>query len=51
MIGRNFRVSGELANTDVVMNRTFWLGVYPGLSTEQLDYIVERLEEFLGVSF
>ena len=51
MIGRNFRVSGELANTDVVMNQTFWLGVYPGLKTEQLDYIAERLEEFLGVNF
>jgi len=51
MIGRNFRISGELTNTDVVMNQTFWLGVYPGLKTEQLDYIVERLEEFLGVNF
>jgi CDP-6-deoxy-D-xylo-4-hexulose-3-dehydrase len=51
MIGRNFRVSGELTNTDVVMNQTFWLGVYPGLKSEQLDYIAERLEEFLGVNF
>ena len=51
MIGRNFRVSGELTNTDVVMNQTFWLGVYPGLKTEQLDYIAEHLEEFLGVNF
>lgn len=51
MIGRNFRVSGELTNTDVVMNQTFWLGVYPGLKTEHLDYIAERLEEFLGVNF
>ena len=51
MIGRNFRVSGELTNTDIVMNQTFWLGVYPGLKTEHLDYIAERLEEFLGVSF
>lgn len=51
MIGQNFRVSGELTHTDVVMNQTFWLGVYPGLQTEQLDFIVEKLEEFLGVSF
>jgi CDP-6-deoxy-D-xylo-4-hexulose-3-dehydrase len=51
MIGRNFRVSGELTNTDVVMNQTFWLGVYPGLKNEHLDYIAERLEEFLGVNF
>ncbi len=51
MIGRNFRVSGDLKNTDVVMNQTFWLGVFPALTTEHLDYIAEKLEEFLGVGF
>ena len=51
MIGRNFRVSGELANTDTVMNQTFWLGVWPGLTTQQLDYVVDKLEEFFGLNF
>ena len=51
MIGRNFRVSGSLANTDVVMNQTFWLGVWPGLTTQQLDYVVDKLEEFFGLNF
>ena len=51
MIGRNFRVSGELTNTDIVMNRTFWLGVWPGLTTQQLDYVVDKLEEFFGLNF
>jgi CDP-6-deoxy-D-xylo-4-hexulose-3-dehydrase len=51
MIGKNFRISGELSNTDVVMTQTFWLGVYPGLKNEQLDYISGRLEEFFGVNF
>jgi CDP-6-deoxy-D-xylo-4-hexulose-3-dehydrase len=51
MIGRNFRVSGKLTNTDTVMNQTFWLGVWPGLTTQQLDYVVEKLEEFFGLNF
>jgi CDP-6-deoxy-D-xylo-4-hexulose-3-dehydrase len=33
------------------MNQTFWLGVFPALETVHLDYIVEKLEEFFGVSF
>jgi CDP-6-deoxy-D-xylo-4-hexulose-3-dehydrase len=51
MIGQTFRVSGELTNTDIVMNQTFWLGVYPGLGEPHLDFIAEKIEEFLGVSF
>ncbi|MES9874664.1 MAG: lipopolysaccharide biosynthesis protein RfbH [Candidatus Sedimenticola sp. 6PFRAG7] len=51
MEGRSYRVSGELTNTEIVMNQTFWLGVFPGLHIEHLDYIVDKLEEFLGVSF
>ncbi len=51
MLGRNFRISGNLVNTDIVMNQTFWLGVYPGLSNDHLSYVVDRLEEFFGVSF
>ena len=51
MIGRNFRVSGMLTNTDVVMNQTFWLGTFPGLGEPQLDYIAEKLEEFFGLNF
>jgi CDP-6-deoxy-D-xylo-4-hexulose-3-dehydrase len=51
MLGRNFRVSGELKNTDIVMTQTFWLGVFPGLTREHLDFIVDKLEDFFGVSF
>ena len=51
MAGRNFRVSGELTNTDIVMKQTFWLGTFPGLEEEHLDYIAEKLEEFFGVNF
>lgn len=51
MIGQNYRVSGDLKNTDIVMKQTFWLGVFPGLTSDHLDYVAGRLEEFLGVSF
>jgi hypothetical protein len=47
MIGRNFRVSGTLDNTDVVMNQTFWLGTFPALEQPQLDYIAQRLDDLL----
>lgn len=51
MIGRNYRVSGELTNTDIVMNNTFWIGVQPALTEEMLDYSVTKLENYLGVNF
>jgi CDP-6-deoxy-D-xylo-4-hexulose-3-dehydrase len=51
MIGRNYRVSGELTNTDIIMNDTFWIGVYPGLTESHLDYVGEKIEQHFGVGF
>jgi len=51
MIGRNYRVSGDLTNTDRIMHDTFWIGVYPGLTREMLDFAVDKLESFFGVNF
>ena len=48
---RNYRVVGELTNTDRIMNQTFWIGIYPGLGHDHLDYVIARFEEFFGVSF
>ena len=44
-------VVGELSNTDITINQTFWIGVYPGLDKEHLDYISEKIEEFFGIGF
>ena len=42
------RVSGELVNSDRVMNDTFFIGVYPGLTSEMLDYVIESVEQFFA---
>ncbi len=41
--GRHFRISGELRNTDTIMNQTFWVGVYPALTNDMLDYMADRI--------
>ncbi len=41
------RIYGELINTDKVMNDTFWIGVWPGLSLDMLDYVIECLRNVL----
>jgi len=41
-----YRVCGSLKNTDNVMNNLFWVGVYPGLTIEMLDYMITVFEKF-----
>ncbi|HMK54064.1 MAG TPA: lipopolysaccharide biosynthesis protein RfbH [Methanobacteriaceae archaeon] len=43
----NYRLVGSLDNTDLVMNNLFWLGVYPGMTKEKLEYILETFSGFL----
>ncbi|RKE21294.1 lipopolysaccharide biosynthesis protein RfbH [Streptomyces sp. TLI_171] len=47
-IGRPHRIVGDLTNSDIITEHTFWVGVYPGLSEAQLDYIVESVREFVA---
>lgn len=42
---RGYRVVGDLAQTDRIMNNTFWLGVYPGMSDEMIDYMAKTIIE------
>lgn len=46
-----YRVVGELTNTDITMNNTLWLGNYPALNEEHFDFVAQKIEEFFGVGF
>ena len=48
--GYEYRVVGELTNTDFVMNQVFWIGVYPGLTERMLDFIAKTAGEFVGLA-
>ena len=43
--GEGYRIVGELTNTDRIMNDTFWIGVYPGMTDEMIDYMAEVIAE------
>ncbi len=43
--GKSYRVVGTLENTDRIMNDTFWIGVYPGMTDEKIDYMIKCIKE------
>lgn len=51
MLGAEYRVSGDLTNTDNVMNNTFWIGVQPSLTPAMLEFAASKIETYLGISF
>ena len=46
-LGVDYKISGELKNTDKIMNDSFWVGVYPGMSDEKIEYIIKAIKEFI----
>ena len=46
--GKGYRIIGELTNTDRIMNDTFWVGVYPGMTDEMTDYMAKTIKDALG---
>ena len=46
-----YRVQGSLINTDIVMNHTFWIGVFPALTPAHFDFVIQKFEEFFGLNF
>ena len=51
MQNQNYKIHGNLKNTDNVMNNTFWIGVYPGLSNIHLNYVIKKINNFHGINF
>ena len=47
MLGQNYKVSGTLENTEKILFDTFWLGVFPGLNNQMLDYMVDSISEYI----
>ena len=43
----SYRIHNNLGNTDLIMSNTFWIGVFPGLTSEMLNYIVMHLGVFI----
>jgi CDP-6-deoxy-D-xylo-4-hexulose-3-dehydrase len=42
--GNGYRIVGDLTNTDRIMQDTFWIGVYPGMTDEMIDYMIETVK-------
>ena len=46
--GTGYRIAGELLNTDRIMRDTFWIGVYPGMTDEMIDYMIKTIKSSIG---
>ena len=51
MINNNYRIFGELKNTDYIMSNTFWIGLHPALTESMLEYTVDKIERYIGIKF
>jgi hypothetical protein len=48
--GEGYRVVGELKNTDFIMNNGFWIGVYPGMTAEQNQFMIDTIKKFVKLT-
>ncbi len=46
--GKDYKVVGSLEVTDLIMNNTFWIGVYPGMTDVKLQYMIDKIKEFVN---
>lgn len=48
--GEGYRVVGDLANTDLIMKSSLWIGVYPGMNKKKLDYMIKIIKEYIAAN-
>ena len=46
----DYRIIGDLENTDIIMNDSFWIGVYPKINDDMIDYMVKCIEDFIEIT-
>lgn len=46
--GVDYRIAGDLTNTDIIMNSSLWIGLYPGMGEDKLDYMIETIRKFVN---
>ena len=47
VLDKDYRIIGDLKVTDKIMNDSFWIGLYPGMGEEAIDYMIKKIKEFL----
>lgn len=45
--GKDYRINGELVNTDKIMNDSFWIGLYPGMGESKIDYMIDCISNYI----
>lgn len=46
--GKDYRIASELKSTDKIMNDSFWIGLYPGMGSDKLQYMIEKIKDFVS---
>jgi len=46
--GRDYRIVGDLKNTDYILNNSFWVGTYPGITEDNISFIAEKIKDFFN---